>query len=228
MIMSSNNWLYHEGSAITLKNARMTQIAKDVLNCKKCERIAKTRKNAVPGYGFTNSDILFIGLAPGRLGADITGIPFTRDSSGKLFQLALSSSGISMEPNGLDQNEDLIKAYVTNLVKCNPKDSNGNNRYPSQTEIDNCKYYLNIEMSSIHFDVIVPLGKLATENVLNKKCSKFSSIHNKLIKLNEFYCIPFIHPSYVARGAYPKDKYIDDFRSLAQWVREYKNNCNIC
>lgn len=199
-----------------------------VRHCNKCEQLVKTRSKSVPGYGFKDPDIFFVGLAPGRLGADNTGIPFTKDSSGKLFQLALSSSGISMEPNGLVQNEDIIKAYVTNLVKCNPKDSKGNNRYPSQMEIDNCKYYLNMEMNSIHFDVIVPLGKLATENILNQKCSKFSSIHNKPIKLNEFYCIPFIHPSYVARGAYPKDKYIDDFRSLALWVKENKNNCGTC
>lgn len=199
-----------------------------ILQCNKCEEIAKNRNKAVPGYGFKNADIFFVGLAPGRLGADNTGIPFTKDSSGKLFQLALSSSGISMEPNGLIQDEDVVKAYVTNLVKCNPKDSNGNNRYPSQIEIENCINYLNIEMSSIHFDIIVPLGKLATENILNQKCSKFSSMHNKPLKLNEFYCIPFIHPSYVARGAYPKDKYIDDFRSLARWVREHKDKRDTC
>lgn len=215
-------------SAITLKNPRVTKITADILNCKKCERMAITRKNAVPGYGFTNADIFFVGLAPGRLGADITGIPFTKDSSGKIFQLALSSSGISMEPNGLVQDDNLIRAYVTNLVKCNPKDDNGNNRSPSQKEINNCNYYLNIEMNSIPFDVIVPLGKLATENILNQKCSKLSQMHNKPIKLKESYCIPFIHPSYVARGAYSKDKYIDDFRSLAQWVRDHKNNYNIC
>lgn len=199
-----------------------------ILKCNKCDELTKTRNKAVPGYGFKNTDIFFVGLAPGRLGADNTGIPFTKDSSGKLFQLALSSSGISMEPNGLVQDENMIKAYVTNLVKCNPKDSKGNNRYPSQEEINNCKCYLDMEMNSINYDVIVPLGKLATENILNQKCSKFSSIHNKPIKLKEFYCIPFIHPSYVARGAYPKNKYIDDFRSLAQWVREHKNNCDTC
>ena len=209
---------------------KMQRTIRDIRNlvnrCVKCEELVKTRNKAVPGYGFLNADIFFVGLAPGRLGADTTGIPFIRDSSGKLFQLALSSSGINMEPNGLVQNDDVIKAYVTNLVKCNPKDSNGNNRYPSQTEIENCKYYLNVEMNSIHFDVIVPLGRLATENILNQKCDKFSLIHNKPIKLNEFYCIPFIHPSYVARGAYQKDKYIDDFRSLARWVKEYKSNCD--
>jgi len=218
----------HQKSKINEKGQELENLKSIISHCNKCEDLVKTRNKVVPGYGFKNADIFFVGLAPGRLGADNTGIPFTRDSSGKLFQLALSSSGISMEPNGLDQNEDLIKAYVTNLVKCNPKDDKGNNRSPSEKEIDNCKCYLNIEMNSIHFDVIVPLGKLATENVLNQKCRKFSSMHNKPIKLNEFYCIPFLHPSYVARGAYPKDKYMDDFRSLARWVREHKNNCSTC
>lgn len=207
----------------TTKRYQLKEVNKKIKLCNKCENLVKSRKMAVNGYGYEDADIFFVGLAPGRLGADNTGIPFTKDSSGKLFQLALSSSGISMEPNDLDQNEDIIKAYVTNLVKCNPKDSKGNNRYPAQTEIGNCKYYLNMEMNLIHSDVIVPLGKLATENVLNQKCSKFSSMHNKPIKLNESYCIPFIHPSYVARGAYPKNKYIDDFRSLARWVKQYKN-----
>lgn len=212
----------------TFERNQLDEVSKKIKLCIKCEKLVKSRKKAVPGYGFTDANILFVGLAPGRLGADYTGIPFTKDSSGKLFQLALSSSGISMEPNGLVQNEDVIKAYVTNLVKCNPQDSKGNNRYPSLGEINNCKCYLDIEMNFIHFDVIVPLGKLATENILNQKCSKFSSMHNKSLKLNKFHCIPFIHPSYVARGAYPKDEYINDFRNLALWVKEHKNNCSTC
>lgn len=209
-------------SKIDERGLKLKSLNSTILHCTKCEKLVETRNKAVPGYGFIDADIFFIGLAPGRFGADNTGIPFTKDSSGKLFQLALSSSGISMEPNGLVQDENVIKAYVTNLVKCNPKDSKGNNRYPSQEEINNCKCYLDTEMNSIHFGVVVPLGKLATENVLNQKCSRFSSIHNKPIKLKEFYCVPFLHPSYIARGAYPKAKYIDDFRSLARWVREYK------
>jgi uracil-DNA glycosylase family 4 len=172
----------------------------------------------VPGYGFADAKIFFVGLAPGRLGADSTGIPFTKDSSGKLFQQALSSSGICMEPNGIVQNDSELQAYVTNLVKCNPKNEKGNNRYPSKLEVENCKDFLRDEMSLINFDVIVPLGRLATEMILNRKCSNFTSMHNKLIKINDMCCIPFIHPSYIVRGAYPKDKYLEDFKTLRNWV----------
>ncbi len=193
-----------------------------IANCDKCKNLVRSRNKAVPGYGFAEATIFFVGLAPGRLGADSTGIPFTQDSSGKLFQLALSSSGISMEPSDLMQSK--LHAYVTNLVKCNPKDDKGNNRYPSKSEIDNCRDFLKYEMSLIHFDVIVPLGKLATEMILNQKCSNFTLMHNKLIKTNELCCIPFIHPSYVIRGAYPKNRYLEDFKSLGKSVLTHNEN----
>ncbi|VVB53826.1 Uracil DNA glycosylase superfamily protein [uncultured archaeon] len=201
---------------LNLSETEIQEIGQQIINCDKCKNLLKSRNKAVPGYGFVDATIFFVGLAPGRLGADSTGIPFTQDSSGKLFQLALSSSGISMEPNDFMQNK--LRAYVTNLVKCNPKDDKGNNRYPSKSEIDNCKEYLKYEMSLIHFDVIVPLGRLATEIILNQKCSNFTLMHNKLIKIKDQYCIPFIHPSYVIRGAYPKNKYLEDFKSLRGWV----------
>jgi uracil-DNA glycosylase family 4 len=201
---------------LNLFEPEIQEIRQQIINCDKCKNLVKSRNKAVPGYGFLDAKIFFVGLAPGRLGADFTGIPFTQDSSGKLFQLALSSSGISMEPSDLKQNQ--IRSYVTNLVKCNPKDDKGNNRYPSKSEIDNCRDFLKYEMSLIHFDVIVPLGRLATEMILNQKCSKFTLMHNKVIKGRELCCIPFVHPSYVIRGAYPKNRYLEDFKCLRKWV----------
>lgn len=198
------------------KQQALQKMSVKITNCNKCKNLVKSRNKVVPGYGFADASIFFVGLAPGRLGADSTGIPFTQDSSGNLFQRALSSSGISMEPNNLIHNE--LRAYVTNLVKCNPKDDKGNNRYPSKSEIDNCGDFLKCEMNLINFDVIVPLGKLATEAILNQKCSKFTLMHNKLIKIEELCCIPFIHPSYVIRGAYPLKRYLEDFKALSDWV----------
>lgn len=208
---------------IASKNDEIRTLEHRIKCCTRCENLVKSRNRAVPGYGFVNANIFFLGLAPGRLGADSTGIPFTKDSSGRLFQLALSSSGISMEPNGLVQNENELRAYVTNLVKCNPKNDKGNNRYPSKLELDNCNEFLKHEMRLIHFDVIVPLGRLSTEIVLNQKCNKFISMHNLPIHANGSWCIPFIHPSFVARGGYPKNKYIGDFKSLNRWVRRHND-----
>ena len=205
----------------TSKTDEIRALENQIKCCTRCENLVKSRNRAVPGYGFVDADIFFLGLAPGRLGADSTGIPFTKDSSGRLFQLALSSSGISMEPNGLVQNENELRAYVTNLVKCNPKNDKGNNRYPSKLELDNCNEFLKHEMCLVHFDVIVPLGRLSTEIILNQKCNKFISMHNRPVHANGSWCIPFIHPSFVARGGYPKNRYIEDFKSLNRWVRRH-------
>ncbi|WP_321429825.1 uracil-DNA glycosylase [uncultured Methanolobus sp.] len=195
---------------------------KKICECTKCINLVKSRSLAVPGYGYPDADILFIGLAPGRYGADKTGKPFTKDASGKIFQTALSLSDMSMEPNGLDQREELLKAYVTNLVKCNPRDEKGNNRYPTSDEVENCLEYLHDELDLINAPVVVPLGKLSTEHVTGRKCKKLSSLHNVPIRMEKFWCVPFLHPSYVARGAYSRETYFDDFRSLSKFVRDNK------
>lgn len=195
-----------------------------VLACSKCKTLVISRNTSVPGYGYPDADVLFIGLAPGRYGADMTGKPFTKDASGKIFQTALSLAEITMEPNGIDQREELLKAYVTNLVKCNPKDEKGNNRYPTISEIENCLEYLQRELELINAPVVVPLGKLSTEYVTGQKCGKFSSLHNIPIRMENYWCIPFIHPSYVARGAYPRESYFGDFRSLSNFVRTNKRS----
>ncbi len=206
-----------ENRLVTLK-----RIKNSVLICSKCESLVISRNISVPGYGYPNADILFIGLAPGRYGADKTGKPFTKDASGKIFQTALSLAEISMEPNGIDQREELLKAYVTNLVKCNPRDEKGNNRYPTTSEIENCLEYLQTELELINAPVVVPLGKLSTEYVTGQKCGKLSSLHNIPIRMENYWCVPFIHPSYVARGAYSKESYFDDFRFLSNFVRNNK------
>ncbi len=198
---------------------KLAAVKNTVVQCKRCIDLVNSRNISVPGYGYPNADILFIGLAPGRYGADKTGKPFTKDASGKIFQTALSLAEITMEPNGIDQREELLKAYVTNLVKCNPRDENGNNRYPTTSEIENCLEYLQRELELINAPVVVPLGKLSTESVTGQKCGKFSSLHNIPIRMENYWCIPFIHPSYVARGAYPREKYYDDFRSLSNFVK---------
>lgn len=97
---------------ISIQNiSRTTEIEQEIRNfinliihCTECKKLEKSRNKALQGYGFEDAKFFYIGLAPGRLGADSTGILFTRDSSDELFQLALSSSGfISSDINELEQ-----------------------------------------------------------------------------------------------------------------------------
>ena len=189
-----------------------------IINCNKCPFLVKSRNVVVLGYGDRNADIMFVGLAPGRNGANITGIPFTRDPSGVLFQEGMIKAGFSLEIKPIIEKPRLKNIYVTNIVKCNPKDVNGNNRSPTREEIQNCFNYFDIEKQLIKPRVIVSLGKTTSEYIIGKRFNRFLDYHNiPIIKDNITY-IPFLHPSYVIRGAYSREKFIQEIISLRRWT----------
>ncbi len=82
----------------------LEQVRNQVVSCTKCD-LCKTRNNSVPGNGNYNSEIIFIGEAPGR-SEDKIGEPFV-GVAGKKLSDALEYAGISRE-----------SVYITNVVKC--------------------------------------------------------------------------------------------------------------
>ena len=139
-----------------------SQLKGDILRCSSCSEMIKSRSRPVPGMGNSNAKVMMVGLAPGKDGADLTGIPFTRDPSGELINELIASIGLSRE-------EDI---FITNLVKCNPKDEKGRNRPPSKQEIANCCQYLKREIDCIKPRIIIAFGKDATEFLIDKRCVK--------------------------------------------------------
>src|SRR3989344_456130 len=94
----------------------LESIKSQVISCTKCE-LCKSRKNAVPGKGNQNAEIVFIGEAPGR-SEDKIGEPFV-GAAGKRLTEALEEAGLSRDA-----------VYITNVVKCRPPD----NRVPKKNE----------------------------------------------------------------------------------------------
>jgi DNA polymerase len=188
-------------------------------SCELCERLIQTRNYIVSGYGDPNAEIMFVGMAPGRNGADITGVPFTRDPSGLLFQECLINAGFSLESDPRNERPHLQGVYVTNLVKCNPKDECGRNRSPTPEEIKNCLPHFEKELCDIDPKFVVLFGKIVTENILKERILKFSEIHNKPRNIKNRILIPFIHPSYVIRGAYNREKYIREISNLKNYFK---------
>ena len=66
----------------------MTQIEENVKICKKC-RLFQTANHPVPGEGNINSELIFIGEAPGAT-EDLTGRPFV-GRAGKLLASRVGS-----------------------------------------------------------------------------------------------------------------------------------------
>lgn len=78
------------------------------------------------------SNLLIVGLAPGRHGANRTGRPFTGDASGDLLFRTLTELGLA----------DRVK--ITNAVKCLPV----RNR-PIGEEVNNCQVWLQDELATL-------------------------------------------------------------------------------
>lgn len=86
--------------------------------------------------------LLVVGLAPGRKGANRTGLVFAGDSSGKTLFTALERAGFATSADPFQAR--LIDTRLTNAVKCWPP---GNQ--PTLVERDACQPYLTDELESL-------------------------------------------------------------------------------
>jgi len=93
---------------------------------------------------------VFVGEAPGRLGADGSHLPFHGDKSGHNFERLIEQVGISR-----------YEVFVTNAVLCNPKDERGNNATPTPTEIANCAPFLQETIELVDPSLVITLGAVA-------------------------------------------------------------------
>jgi len=182
-----------------------------IANCLECPSLVASRRRVVPGYGDVQAKTMFIGLCPGRNGADLTGIPFTRDRSGQIFQGVMRELGFLV-------GKRFENAYVTNIVKCCPRDRFGRNRTPTQDEIACCRKYLQVEIDLIRPNFIITLGRAATECVLERRIARLSDVSFNPIRRQYATVIPSYHPSYVTRGAYPRERYFSEFGKLATLI----------
>lgn len=136
------------------KENRFEELCKTVSHCKLCPRLRQRKRVLSNENGNIYSKILFVAEAPGRLGADKTGIPLYGDKTGDNFQKLLGNIGWSRKD-----------IFITNSILCNPREENGNNDTPTSQEIKNCSPYLEMTIELVHPDVVVTLGKIALNSL---------------------------------------------------------------
>ena len=124
---------------------RFSQLRESALGCTAC-RLAETRTNVVFGSGTLESQLMFVGEAPGR-NEDIQGTPFV-GAAGRLLDELLKEIGVRRDD-----------VYIANVLKCRPP----GNRDPKQDEIDACKGYLREQIRMIAPSVVMTLGNFATK-----------------------------------------------------------------
>ncbi|KYK22983.1 DNA polymerase [Thermoplasmatales archaeon SG8-52-4] len=181
----------------------MKNITHLINKCKKCD-LYKTRNKPVVGEGSIDSNILFIGEAPGH-NEDISGKPFV-GRAGKIFDELLSS--IDMKRNDV---------FITNILKCRTQ----NNRNPFKGEIEACTKFLTDQINIIKPKIIVTLGNFAKDFMFKKyklENEKISKIHSKVFKVKSSYgivkIIPLYHPAVATYNPNTKSTLLKDFSTI--------------
>ncbi len=185
--------------------------------CSVCPALAANRQRVVPGYGPRPSAIAWLGEAPGRLGADVTGVPFTRDRSGRRLQALLIRLGLSTEIDPAVERPRL-GTFVTNLVRCNPPA----NRAPTAEEMANCASSLQRELARVRPVVLVTLGLLATRFAfaafLDRAARRMTPLHAWPVVVEDRpwprFIVPARHPARVSNADWARLE-----RTLARIVK---------
>jgi DNA polymerase len=123
----------------------------DVVGCDRCDDLCDSRSRIVNGVGPADADLLFVGEAPGA-NEDEQGEPFV-GRSGDVLDDGLREAGL-----------DRGDVRITNCVRCRPPD----NRDPRTGELANCRGYLETEIDRVDPEVVVTLGKVPAEHVLER------------------------------------------------------------
>ena len=177
-------------------------IQEKVKTCEKCD-LCITRKNAVPGKGNPNADVIFIGEAPGK-NEDLHGEPFI-GTAGKKLNDALENVGLTRN-----------SVYITNIVKCKPP----KNRIPNDLEKIMCSNYLEDELTIINPKIICLLGNTPFYSILGGK--EISNNLGKFIsKDNRMYFITF-HPAATIYNQKLGKVFKNDIRKLMKELQKLK------
>jgi DNA polymerase len=177
------------------------------VHCILCSDLVTSRNRITWGFGNINSNVMFIGEAPGMHGCDITGIPFTLDRSGEYFQSMLKSVGWAKED-----------VYVTNIVKCCP----AGNRTPMPYEIANCSMYLNYEIAKVNPKYIIIMGKPAMKALLDKEGS-IINLWDKVFEHGCRKCYIIPHPAFIVRDQkHWGEYYLKSFKNIKELVNDGK------
>jgi len=175
----------------------------EVASCTQCG-LCETRTQSVFGSGNKNADWMIIGEAPGQ-SEDQQGLPFV----GKAGQLLTEM----LRAIGLDREE----VFITNIVKCRPPA----NRDPKPIEIETCKPYLMRQMALLKPKIIVVLGRIAAQALLNTD-EPIGRLRGKIHALNDTPVVVVYHPAYLLRSMQDKRKAWADLKLALHTVKNIK------
>lgn len=177
--------------------------------CNLCPRLKEKRKVLSELNGSITSKVMFVAEAPGRLGADVTGIPLFGDKTGDNFEILLQSV-----------NWNRKDIFITNAVLCNPQNENGTNSTPTSEEVANCSIYLEMQIELVQPDVLVSLGTTALKalSLIHPHNYTLEKNVGKLCYWSDRQLMPLYHPGPRAHIYRSISKQVLDFEKLASYI----------
>lgn len=184
------------------KKSQLDQIQKNILICRKC-RLCEQAKNAVPGEGNIDSEIIFIGEAPGQT-EDETGRPFV-GRAGKLLEALLKEIGYTRE-----------QIWIGNIIKHRPPE----NRDPLPDEIAACKPYLTMQLKIINPKLVITLGRFSMNYFYPE--GKISLDRGRVVSVDGYNVYPVYHPAAALRNPDMARGLREDFLKIPSVLAQVK------
>jgi uracil-DNA glycosylase family 4 len=178
-----------------VKDDSLPKIRDDIGECTRC-KLHKGRNKIVFGDGNPKAQLVFVGEAPGA-DEDKTGIPFV-GRAGKLLTQMIEAMGL--------QRQDV---YICNVVKCRPPE----NRKPEDDEVSTCSPYLLRQLDAIAPKVLVCLGAVAAQTLLetNRGISQF---RGEWLDWRGHKLMATYHPAYLLRNPAAKSEVWKDLQKV--------------
>lgn len=185
-----------ESKVLTLEAVR-----EELGDCKRC-KLYKGRTNIVFGVGSPKADIVFVGEGPGR-DEDLQGEPFV-GRAGQLLTRIVEAMGLKRQD-----------VYICNVVKCRPPE----NRDPEPDEISACRPFLEKQLDVIKPKVIVALGNIAIQTLLNTP-ARITELRGRFYWYREgIKVMPTYHPSYLLRNEGKKRETWEDMQMVMKELK---------
>jgi uracil-DNA glycosylase len=153
--------------------------------CRRC-KLCEGRSTIVFGSGNPRAALVVIGEGPGA-DEDAQGLPCV-GRAGQLLTKMLASVQISRE-----------EVFITNTVLCRPP----GNRNPEADELAACRPFLDAKLGVIQPKVVLALGSVATQALLNTK-DAIGKLRGRLHAFGEAVLIPTFHPAFLLRNPGPE------------------------
>ncbi len=194
---------------ISASAAAFRALVAGVRACTACERMAHAHVLS-DASGPLDARVLFVAEAVGRRGGAITGVPLTRDESGKRFTSFLAIAGI-----------DRRDAFITNTVLCNPLDAAGRNRAPVTSEIARCRPFLARTLEIVRAPIVVTLGRVALDSLraIEPHDADLRNDTGIAIPWHNRTLVPLYHPSRQSTLHRPHSAQEADWRRFGAIVR---------